>query len=117
MPGLGVGGPVDDRVSGAPLGHWTFHLPAPWSVRAGPTCRLAGECCTRTRLPSSALCYKRKGRPRAQVGGQVCRKGEVTTLSAGTGLDKLGVEPFLAALVRSSDDAIIGKTPEGRVVF
>jgi hypothetical protein len=41
----------------------------------------------------------------------------VTTLSAGTGLDKLGVEPFLAALVRSSDDAIIGKTPEGRVVF
>jgi PAS domain S-box-containing protein len=41
----------------------------------------------------------------------------VTTLSAATGLDKLGVEPFLAALVRSSDDAIIGKTPEGRVVF
>ena len=41
----------------------------------------------------------------------------MTTLSAGTGLDKLGVEPFLAALVRSSDDAIIGKTPEGRVVF
>jgi PAS domain S-box-containing protein len=41
----------------------------------------------------------------------------VTTLSSATGLDKLGVEPFLAALVRSSDDAIIGKTPEGRVVF
>jgi PAS domain S-box-containing protein len=29
----------------------------------------------------------------------------------------LGAEQFLAALVRSSDDAIIGKTPEGQVVF
>jgi PAS domain S-box-containing protein len=26
-------------------------------------------------------------------------------------------EPFLAALVRSSDDAIIGNTPDGQVVF
>ena len=32
-------------------------------------------------------------------------------------LSGLGAEPFLAALVRSSDDAIIGKTPEGHVVF
>ena len=29
----------------------------------------------------------------------------------------LGAEPFLAALVRSSDDAIIGKTVDGQVVF
>ena len=28
-----------------------------------------------------------------------------------------GAEPFLAALVRSSDDAIIGKTPDGQIVF
>ena len=32
-------------------------------------------------------------------------------------LNGLGAEPFLAALVRSSDDAIIGKTPDGHVVF
>jgi PAS domain S-box-containing protein len=32
-------------------------------------------------------------------------------------LHELGAEPFLAALVRSSDDAIIGKTPDGHVVF
>ncbi len=30
---------------------------------------------------------------------------------------RLGVEPFLAALVRSSDDAVIGKTLDGVVVF
>jgi len=30
---------------------------------------------------------------------------------------QLGAEPFLAALVNSSDDAIIGKTPAGLVVF
>ena len=33
------------------------------------------------------------------------------------GLIELGAEPFLVALVRSSDDAIIGKTPDGTVVF
>jgi PAS domain S-box-containing protein len=33
------------------------------------------------------------------------------------GLSRLTAEPFLAALVTSSDDAIIGKTPEGQVVF
>jgi PAS domain S-box-containing protein len=33
------------------------------------------------------------------------------------GLIELGAEPFLVALVRSSEDAIIGKTPDGRVVF
>ena len=33
------------------------------------------------------------------------------------GLDEIDAEPFLSALVRSSDDAIIGKTPDGRVVF
>ena len=32
------------------------------------------------------------------------------------GLDEIGAEPFLAALVRSSDDAMIGKTPDGQVV-
>ena len=41
----------------------------------------------------------------------------MTPLSAATGLDELGAERFLTALVRSSDDAIIGKTPDGRVVF
>jgi PAS domain S-box-containing protein len=38
-------------------------------------------------------------------------------VTASEGLDQLGAEPFLAALVRSSDDAIIGKTPNGIVVF
>ena len=33
------------------------------------------------------------------------------------GLNELRAEPFLAALVRSSEDAIIGKTPDGTVVF
>ena len=33
------------------------------------------------------------------------------------GLDQLGTEPFLVALARSSDDAIIGKTLDGLVVF
>jgi PAS domain S-box-containing protein len=32
-------------------------------------------------------------------------------------LKHLGTDPFLAALARSSDDAIIGKTLDGRVVF
>ena len=40
-----------------------------------------------------------------------------TPIAIGHGLDQLGVEHFLAALVRSSDDAIIGKSPDGRVVF
>jgi PAS domain S-box-containing protein len=34
-----------------------------------------------------------------------------------TALDKLGSDPFLSAIVRSSNDAIIGKTTEGTVVF
>lgn len=33
------------------------------------------------------------------------------------GVAQLGAEPFLAALVRSSDDAVIGKTLDGIVVF
>ncbi|MGD0810545.1 MAG: EAL domain-containing protein [Acidimicrobiales bacterium] len=33
------------------------------------------------------------------------------------GLDEIGAELFLGALVRSSEDAVIGKTPDGRVVF
>ena len=38
-------------------------------------------------------------------------------VTASNGLDQLGAEPFLAALVRSSNDAIIGKTTDGTVVF
>jgi PAS domain S-box-containing protein len=41
----------------------------------------------------------------------------MTSVELGSDLDQLGAEPFLAALVRSSDDAIIGKTPEGKVLF
>jgi PAS domain S-box-containing protein len=41
----------------------------------------------------------------------------VTATVSAKSLDSLGAEPFLAALIRSSDDAIIGKTPEGQVVF
>jgi PAS domain S-box-containing protein len=37
-------------------------------------------------------------------------------LALPTGLKQLGAEPFLAALVRSSDCAIIGKTPDGHVL-
>jgi PAS domain S-box-containing protein len=38
-------------------------------------------------------------------------------IATSNGLPLLAAEPFLSALVRSSDDAIIGKTPDGRVVF
>jgi PAS domain S-box-containing protein len=41
----------------------------------------------------------------------------MATTKRANNLDDLGAEPFLAALVRSSDDAIIGKTPDGQVVF
>jgi PAS domain S-box-containing protein len=41
----------------------------------------------------------------------------MTKVPPTTSLDQLGAEGLLAALVRSSDDAIIGKTPDGRVVF
>ena len=41
----------------------------------------------------------------------------VSHVALPSGLDQLGAEPFLAVLVRSSDDAIIGKTPGGQVVF
>src|ERR1700683_465677 len=34
-----------------------------------------------------------------------------------SGLSQMNAELFLTALVRSSDDAIIGKTPDGLVVF
>lgn len=40
--------------------------------------------------------------------------GSVALPSSRNGLN---AEPFLAALVRSSDDAIIGKTRDGQVVF
>ncbi len=41
----------------------------------------------------------------------------MTKVPPTTSLDDLRAEPFLAALVRSSDDAMIGKAPEGQVVL
>jgi PAS domain S-box-containing protein len=41
----------------------------------------------------------------------------VTRLLPRSGQVQFGAERFLAALVRSSDDAIIGKTRDGEVVF
>ena len=41
----------------------------------------------------------------------------MSSLELLNGLNQLGTEPFLVALSRSSDDAIIGKTLEGLVVF
>jgi PAS domain S-box-containing protein len=41
----------------------------------------------------------------------------VSSLALPNSRNELGAEPFLAALVRSSDDAVIGKTPDGQVVF
>jgi PAS domain S-box-containing protein len=41
----------------------------------------------------------------------------VSSVALSNSLNGLGAEPFLAALVRSSDDAIIGKTLDGQVVF
>ena len=41
----------------------------------------------------------------------------MTSLAMPNCLNELGAEPFLAALVRSSDCSIIGKTPNGQVVF
>jgi PAS domain S-box-containing protein len=41
----------------------------------------------------------------------------MTEVPPTTSLDDLKAEPFLAALVRSSDDAMIGKAPDGQVVL
>lgn len=41
----------------------------------------------------------------------------MTRLPRASSLDDLGAEAFLAALVRSTDDAIVGKTTDGVVVF
>ena len=38
----------------------------------------------------------------------------MTKVPPTTSLDEIGAEPFLGALVRSSEDAMIGKTPDGR---
>jgi two-component system, NtrC family, sensor kinase len=51
---------------------------------------------------------------RGDFESQECTTGSVALPGS---LSELGVEPFLAALVKCSDDAIIGKTPDGRVVF
>jgi PAS domain S-box-containing protein len=41
----------------------------------------------------------------------------VKSIVRADGLDEIDAEPFLSALVKSSDDAIIAKTPDGQVVF